>query len=680
MCCLGCFVWSGAAAIVVSQDHGLRIATYNLLDKPTNSTQDADLRAIIGAIGDYPIFGEQRNIDVLAFQEGPPSAGSYSFVESDFETVFGGDYESFIAAADFSGDRTGVVYNASRLNLINAQSITDLGFTHSPTLVTFQPADGDSDDEFSIISVHLKAGTTTSDFNTRASETNALGTIIGMLPANASFMIVGDFNMKGSDEAAWTGLVDAGGVETINAPFGLRIATWNDNLAFQPFHTQEVTGLLGGLDDRFDVQLISATALDGLGFEYVPGSLSVLGNNGTHTLNGSLSTGNGAAAVQGNLLDFSDHLPVFADYRYGATAESTDSILNVPTAANFTVQPNGPRPGASGTNFLNIEGDGNGSFASFGVIDLDLSDVIEAGVTAENAQEIGLELLQSNAGFSRNGPYSVYVASAAAAQIPIDQNIVYQVGNNSIDCVPASLSIDAAFIAKYPGVHYSPDGSLLPDGTIDDVALYGPAFATALLDAINSHEVLRLLIVPDQDDTAATFAGSTNAVLAGPTLFGFYSSLQAEPMIVVGETLSVTRGNLVSGNIDSLGVSDNVDLSLSRSASDIQSRTEFEIQGTSPYATPSQLEVSLEGSVFARSVVTQRIELFDYDVGAWEQIDVRNASRFVDGTATVSPGGDVSRFIQPGTKSIAARIHFQSLNPRQQFSSNTDLFQWTITP
>ena len=372
-------------SVAFAQSQPLRIASYNMLDKPINSAQDADLRAIIGAIGDYSIFGETQNIDVFAFQEGPQSTGSYAFVETNFEIVFGGDYEVFWASSDSSGDRTGVVYNAGRLNLINAQSINNLGFTHPPTLVTFRPIDGNSEDEFSVISVHLKAGTDSSDINRRASETNSLGTVVSSLPANSNFVIAGDFNMKGSDEPAWSGLVNAGALETLNAPFGLRTTEWFENLAFQPFHSQEITGLFGGVDDRFDLQLISAATMNDVDFEYVCGSLSVLGNNGTHQMNGSISTGNGAAAVQGNLLDFSDHLPVFADFRYGVTAESTDSLLNVLASANFTVRPDGPRTGGSGTSFFNIEGDGNGDFASFGILDFDFNGVVAAGASSWKA-------------------------------------------------------------------------------------------------------------------------------------------------------------------------------------------------------------------------------------------------------------------------------------------------------
>src|SRR3954470_12961977 len=41
--------------------------------------------------------------------------------------------------------------------------------------------------------------------------------------------------------------------------------------------------------------------------------------------------------------------------------------------ANATVQPAGPRTGFNGTDFLNIESTANGTFASYGVIDIPLS-------------------------------------------------------------------------------------------------------------------------------------------------------------------------------------------------------------------------------------------------------------------------------------------------------------------
>lgn len=164
--------------------------------------------------------------------------------------------------------------------------------------------------------------------------------------------------------------------------------------------------------------------------------------------------------------------------------------------------------------------------------------------------------------------------------------------------------------------------------------------------------------------------------------YGIIDSLAAlnalRPVLVAAESFNVTRGTYVSGGITELASSDDADLSLRRATSDIQAQTEFEVKGISPVASPASLAVTLEGSVFARSQVDQSIELYDYVADAWEQIDSRAATQFVDSTVTMAATGDLTRFVQEGTMCIEARIRYQSLVARQQFSSNTDQFLWTI--
>ena len=148
--------------------------------------------------------------------------------------------------------------------------------------------------------------------------------------------------------------------------------------------------------------------------------------------------------------------------------------------------------------------------------------------------------------------------------------------------------------------------------------------------------------------------------------------------VVIPDSVTVTRGLYVAGDETSLAESDNVDLVLQRLVTDVQSRTEFQVIGTSPTANPTSFEVTLEGAVFARSTVIQTIELWDYVGGAWELVDTRNAANMVDSIATVAATGDLSRFVEPATLAVKARVHFQSLSARQRFSSNTDQFMWTI--
>ena len=151
-----------------------------------------------------------------------------------------------------------------------------------------------------------------------------------------------------------------------------------------------------------------------------------------------------------------------------------------------------------------------------------------------------------------------------------------------------------------------------------------------------------------------------------------------DPVVVTPDSFLVTRGSYLAGGVIELAGSDNADLQLQRSSSDIQSRTEFEISAVSPTANPSLFEVELEGSVFARTTVNQTIEFFDYAAGTWETMDTRAATRFTDDSIVVSASGDLSRFVEAGTLAIRARVRYQSPVARQQFASNTDLFAWTI--
>jgi hypothetical protein len=172
---------------------------------------------------------------------------------------------------------------------------------------------------------------------------------------------------------------------------------------------------------------------------------------------------------------------------------------------------------------------------------------------------------------------------------------------------------------------------------------------------------------------------------AGPVMTGGNFSLRGGfwvgavgPFTVVPDSFLVTRGTYVSGGIPELRNSDNADLSIRRASSDIQARTEFTVNSFSPLANPSAFEVTLEGSVFARSPINQSIELYDYVAANWVLVDTRPAAQFIDSTVTVAATGNLSRFVQPVTRSIQARIRYQSVSPRQQFASNTDLFIWTI--
>ncbi len=100
----------------------------------------------------------------------------------------------------------------------------------------------------------------------------------------------------------------------------------------------------GGLDDRFDFQLLTSELDDNAGLEYLDFSYHTFGNNGSVALNGNISdpssTALAALANRTTVLELlrtvTDHLPVVADYTFAANGNSAPTIA----AQSFSVPEN----------------------------------------------------------------------------------------------------------------------------------------------------------------------------------------------------------------------------------------------------------------------------------------------------------------------------------------------------
>lgn len=149
--------------------------------------------------------------------------------------------------------------------------------------------------------------------------------------------------------------------------------------------------------------------------------------------------------------------------------------------------------------------------------------------------------------------------------------------------------------------------------------------------------------------------------------------------VVVGETLTVMPGIINSGGLPDLEDSDNVSLVLFRDPTSTAAVTQFVVTSTSPTATPSTFEFVLEGRCVSRPNVVQRVEFFNYVTGAFETVDEQNAVRMPpDLSITVTPAGDLSRFVDQTTLEIQTRVRYRADSPRASFSSRTDQAIWMI--
>ncbi|MGB6865417.1 MAG: hypothetical protein WBE11_06965, partial [Candidatus Aminicenantaceae bacterium] len=176
--------------------------------------------------------------------------------------------------------------------------------------------------KFKIYSVHFSEGTGAK--KKRENEALTLRAYLdGHLP-DELFLVCGSFNMLSSTEKAFKILtgnqVNNNGrlMDPLN-----KTGKWHDKSKHRRFHTESTRkskfggGTGGGLDDRFDMMLISYGLEENEQLIYSEGSCSVFGNDGKH-LNKSVNKPKNKAVsleISEALYQTSDHLPVIIDLK-----------------------------------------------------------------------------------------------------------------------------------------------------------------------------------------------------------------------------------------------------------------------------------------------------------------------------------------------------------------------------
>jgi hypothetical protein len=148
---------------------------------------------------------------------------------------------------------------------------------------------------------------------------------------------------------------------------------------------------------------------------------------------------------------------------------------------------------------------------------------------------------------------------------------------------------------------------------------------------------------------------------------------------VLPSQFTVTRGARTSGGLPELFFSDDSYLNVeARRATEIAAASvEIVVEGVAPTETPTTLKFSLEAGQSGTPVL-QRIELFNFQTNQWEQLDER-AAPFADTTVTVTAQGNVSRFIQPGTRLMRARIGYHDRGVTfVSWGARYDLTKWQV--
>lgn len=331
----------------------LRIANWNVTNYCTSSARDADFQAAI-----YGVFeGRSMSPDILIGEEFliPASVAEFKGL---LNTAVGspGDWDSatFVEGSDTN---TGFFFRTSKVQLLGQTIVHTGGNTPEVprTIVRYDVSPkGFSPGSAPVLAIygsHMKSGTTADDKARRLLEAQYIRGNAELLNPAWSFFFGGDMNMQSSGEAAYQWMVgsqsnNAGRFhDPIDSP-----GSWYNYPAFTFVHTQDPSDYsqTGGMDDRFDLLLLSADLIDGVGFDYignsgVPYSTSTWndpnhsfrawGNDGTSfnlpvTVTGNTMVGPQIAQSLRNSCPYGGHLPVFLEMRLPAELDVSPTVLD----------------------------------------------------------------------------------------------------------------------------------------------------------------------------------------------------------------------------------------------------------------------------------------------------------------------------------------------------------------
>ena len=298
----------------------VRIMAYNICEYPNTHTfgdttyRNQYFRTVIS----------EANPDILTVEEMSSQSNANGFL-TNVLNHYGNNY----AMADFvsNGDDNNVLYyKTSKFSMISSPYIVD-NIGH--VTIRFKLYNISTRDTLVIYSVHLASGENNS---TRLTQAQTIRESADSLSGSEYFIGIGDFNMYGGTEGAEPGayIFNTGSGGYFVDPEGLESeSNWSEGYLTEyntfasrttSFGGGTTTSGSGGLDERFDLILISQTVNDDGGVTLNTSSYTTMGNDGNHndqSINDEPNTAV-SSTVADALYWSSDHLPVYADFNFGS--------------------------------------------------------------------------------------------------------------------------------------------------------------------------------------------------------------------------------------------------------------------------------------------------------------------------------------------------------------------------
>jgi hypothetical protein len=470
------------ASPAAAQLRVVSLNTYNNADNPLPRSPwiNTILSAIGSSVSNDPFMpgstGIIKPIDVLALQE----VDSADVTVRAYCDLMNGMYPG----ADYRFDPTdgattgagtqGLVYNYNAVRVIATTLVGNSSGSGQPRQAQryqLRPVGYGPDADLYVYNSHYKAGNGDEDPNLplrRLVEANAIRANADALGPNKNLVYLGDFNVYHDAEPMFQKLISAGNGQALD-PIN-QIGAWHANPAFKTAFTQSpysastasalgtgfTIGATGGMDDRFDWQMITANLNDGEGVAYIPNSYQAFGNNGTITMDRAINWPGNTAQPQ-NVLDAMagvlDHVPVVADYqlpaRLGVAGPTVPAqvIVGASVSLNVTVSNTAPVMYAVGADELDY------SIITGGAVSGSVNGT-DAALGSGNTHAVTLNTASAG---NKSGAILVTSSSQAVANNSYVQDVNYAV----LDHAKPSFSGDSEQLAASVDFGYVPIGSAL---------------------------------------------------------------------------------------------------------------------------------------------------------------------------------------------------------------------------
>ena len=289
----------------------MTLLNYNMLNFPSSHPE---------RIHDFKRVFDFLHPDILILNEVTNGTAADLLLDSALNLSLPANFESAPFFDGLDSDNL-LLFNSDKVKLHSYDTIpTALRLINEYKLLVNDPnLSVHSDSTFlDIFSLHLKAGQGQQNEDKRAAESLILRNYLEGINSWQNIFVSGDFNIFSSGETAWENLANATNRNLFD-PIN-EIGNWHNNVSFSHTHTQSTRaislggGASGGLDDRFDMILISEDILNGENrVSFVNGSYAALGNDGQHFNVSILDAPNHPelpSNVMQSLYNASDHLPV----------------------------------------------------------------------------------------------------------------------------------------------------------------------------------------------------------------------------------------------------------------------------------------------------------------------------------------------------------------------------------